>query len=252
MDDWATGRNDPDIAIVAPQPAGGQTAWTCGRCTFHNQTSDDCEACEMCNAPPDAKQRSLGDSAPIKSTTGFIEVKFVEALKCERGLHLVLYGGGSDFRESESLLHYCQRDNTNSEVNAEQVSDVIAQVKASLEIHFQGAEDALVGTLPSFESIKWEACVWDFAFHVSSKVHRGGDGVGSGGSGGGSSDGGDVGNGGSGGSDVIGSKIRFVKALKCQGCGAVCNGNDAFQVHCMEVQVRSQLLSVHLLAQIYY
>jgi hypothetical protein len=46
--------------------------------------------------------------APRPSLTHgyFTPVKFVSALSCKRGLNLVRYGGGGDFREAESVFHY--------------------------------------------------------------------------------------------------------------------------------------------------
>ena len=119
-----------------------------------------------------ALQRQMASVLAVEDGAGgtvkaqFAAVKFVEQLQYERGLRLVRYKGGDDFRTSESLLHYCQTCLPNCAVNPGCVEKIVGKVRAACE---SVGKDG-VASLPTFETVGWDACEWDFAVHVSSQI----------------------------------------------------------------------------------
>lgn len=163
---------DPGSRYVQPTIASGLTSPLADRAILILEAL--CPGAAPSAAPSQQPRFSpcVGKRREEESARIFEPVKFVLPLQCERGLHLVRYGGGSDFRESESLLHFAQVGRRNCDVNAELVKEVIARVTEAYAARTE--DDSLATPLPALGSVAWDSCEWDFAFHVSSPV-RGDD-----------------------------------------------------------------------------
>ena len=99
-------------------------------------------------------------------------MSYVHELHCEQGLRLVKYGGGSDFRESENLVHYMSSNMTSEDVIRKEVeNDVITEVERAYAA--RGQEDNDTMPLPSFGDIEWDSLTWDLAVNISSNVRVG-------------------------------------------------------------------------------